>query len=1009
MGEQVIQCAGCGVKLKVKDDRPIPPGAACPKCQAPITRKSSSASPKPTPQVSRPTPAVTPPPPAKTISRRRSREEEAGVIEDFEDLSPRKRSRKSSRSSGKIPSWVIGAGLGGVLVGLIVVIVLMLPRGGASSPPANGVAALPISAPVSEPASSSPTSPVPSHPAAPATPPTTVESPPAATNPGSGRAAPIAATPAKSVLARYHPAAKSAHPYRFEILSDFGEFKEKTTGSCNLTTENTGGAGQFSVQNEQRQGSGSGFVIGANGVIVTCAHVVDGADTVEVTLGGRTYPATVIATDGDLDVAVIKIEANSLPSLSVADSDQLQLGQPLRVIGFPLSDVLGTGIKVTQGAVSGIVEKDGQRHIQTDATINPGNSGGPVFNARGEVVGIASAKLSGTAVSQVGFCVPSSSLTKWLQTRGIAFAPPAGGQEFDTPTMVQKVSPAVAFIKVTLGPESHTELAFNFSATMHSHRTGEQGIPIIRGISRPSIDFGTMQVSDLGQPLQVPDGDSAPIVMTRLPLLPFIELNNSDKAEWTNQREITISREDRSNEPFGGPRRRIFGMRPGQKPNAVKIQKAMETDKYHVRTNDAQSLVIDRTYELKTTDGSEPGIHLVGTGSWTFDHSLGMPLGSELQGTFKVTVEGKTISIPYSLKVSRLTQEEIDKQKADIAAAEKRKAAAGTPVAAEGDSDASLILESKSFSYKTLAVSPGGKICAVTDADDAIYIYDLATGKEIDSKIAFKDFGEPQVSTYSPDGKFLLVGGYKGIIRCWKVDSEGEIDALGDFVGHAGNIEAIEVMPDNMTVISSDNKKQVKAWNLEDQSEKYTVPDIEDEVIEIGTSPDGKNCMLVATNSKVTLFKLTDGKVTSTDSVFKHHFGKVAAFSSDGKTLFIPDGYKLTAHEFKGKHAPEEYDLGETLWDVSYCAETNELIAGGNAQIHVINRKKKTRTDILNTGSEIKGYIKQVEFSPDGRFIVAIAGISGKTLLIFDRRATKSDQTDDEPKSKPKGSAAKAK
>lgn len=154
MGERVIQCAGCGVKLKVKDDRPIPPDAACPKCHSPIGGKGPVPSPAPVAKVPRTKPTVPPAPPVKMISRRRSQEEDAEVIEDFEDVSPRKRSRQSSRSTVKIPSWMVGAGLGSVLVGLIVTIVLMLPRGGASSSlPANAVAAASNSAPASESAS----------------------------------------------------------------------------------------------------------------------------------------------------------------------------------------------------------------------------------------------------------------------------------------------------------------------------------------------------------------------------------------------------------------------------------------------------------------------------------------------------------------------------------------------------------------------------------------------------------------------------------------------------------------------------------------------------------------------------------------------------------------------------------------------------------------------------------------------------------------------------------------
>ena len=672
--------------------------------------------------------------------------------------------------------------------------------------------------------------------------------------------------------------------------------------------------------------------------------------------------------------------------------DQVQLGQPLRVIGFPLSDVLGTGIKVTQGSVSGIVEKDGHRHIQTDATINPGNSGGPVFNTRGEVVGIASAKLSGTAVSQVGFCVPSTTLSGMLQQQGIVLAPPIAGQEMETPAMVQKVSPSVAFLKVTMGPESQAQVAFSYVASMYVRREAQGGSPFIGGFNNSVSDFGRLSLSELGQPVEISEGEYAPIIMSRLPMLPIVELNKSGQADWTKQRDITIVREERSNSQFGGRRGLFNDLFPGQEPKVVAVQKAVEIDKYHVNSNTAQQLVLSRTYELKTTDGSEPGLHLTGSGTWTFDHAQGMPLGSDLQGTFKVTVQGVTITIPYSVTVTRFTATEMDEQN------ERMTAAAATAAAAKGgepaaDCDAAHVITSKSWGYKTLSISPSGKTCAFTNQDKAIFVHDLATGKEIDSKLGLNDLGTPSQSTYSPDGKFLLVGGATGIIRIWSIDEKGELDSLADFVGHTGEIQAIEVLDDNQTVISSDNKKQVRVWTLDNQKEKFAVPDLGDEVVEIGVSPDGKSGMLVATNSKVSMFNLSDGKVTSTNSVFQSHFGKVALFSPDGKTLFIPDSYKVNGFVLKSKKSPDLVDLGEVPWDLAYCDKTHEVIAGGSGKIHILDWKEETRTGVLSTGSQITGYVQNVAISPDGRYIVAIGGPIGQSVLIFDRQAPKPEPT----------------
>ena len=1002
VSEQIVQCPGCSVKLKLRDDRVLPEDAVCPKCSTPLfPKKKPTAGPKP----SSPTRSAPVPPPVRASKpvARRPVEDDFEVEEDTDDVEeerPRQRSGKQRRSSGGIPSWVIGAGIGVLAVGAIIGGILMIPRGNGNASAPQPVAPVATATAPTQNATVSPppgTTEIQSVATLPMAQPTGVAPNPsgpaaavATTNPaGTTAAIPVSPLGGDGPLAKYHPQPDSKHFYHFEVVSEFDKYNDDTDGSCMLTTRKEASEG-FSVRREHQEGSGTGFIVGSNGVIITCAHVVDGAETIQAVIGGQTYPATVLHSDSTLDLAVIKVEANGLPVLPIANSDELQLGQPLRVIGFPLSDVLGTGIKITQGSVSGIVEKDGQRQIQTDATINPGNSGGPVFNTRGEVVGIASAKLAGVAISQVGFCVPSATLSRMLQQQGIVLPPSIPGQEMETPALVQKVSPAVAFLKVTSGPDSHAQVSFSYIASMSSMKKGKAGqILIGGGFGRPTSENGNLSLSETGQPVSVSDGEYAPIIMSRLPLLPFVELPKLGKTEWNNQRDISIVREERSNSRFGSRRGFYDDLFPDRKPKVVAVQKAVESDKFQVKTNNAQQLVLNRTYELKTTDGSEPGLNLTGTGTWTFDHETGMPVASDMQGTYKVTVEGLTITIPYTVKVSRWTQEEMDKMQEQMAAAQAGSPAGSSSSEPAQGCDATHIISTKSFGYKAVSCSPNGKTCVFTEQDKAIFIHDLATGKEIDSKVGLNGVGVASQSKYSPDGKHLLIGGDQGVIRIWTVDDKGEIDSLGDFVGHSGQINSIEVLPDNKTVISCDQKKRVKVWNLDDQKEKYTVASVDQEIVEVGASPDGKSGMLVATNSEVSLFNLTDGKVTSTNPVFKSHFGKAALFSPDGKMLFIPDGYKVTCHIMKSKKPPATLDLAEVPWDLAYCPKTEEVFAGGSGKIHIIDWKKETRTAVLNTGPNITGYVQNIDVSPDGRYVVAIAGPIGQSLLIFDRQAPK--------------------
>ena len=165
-------------------------------------------------------------------------------------------------------------------------------------------------------------------------------------------------------------------------------------------------------QSVESASSGSGFIITQDGYIVTNHHVISGASTVTVTLhDGTEYPATVVGSDSDYDVAVLKVEATGLTAVTLGDSGNVNVGDSVLAIGNPLGELT---FSMSQGIVSccdRAINVDGTpfNMIQVDASINPGNSGGPLMNLYGEVVGIVSAKYSNysnTTVEGLGFAIP---------------------------------------------------------------------------------------------------------------------------------------------------------------------------------------------------------------------------------------------------------------------------------------------------------------------------------------------------------------------------------------------------------------------------------------------------------------------------------------------------------------------------------------------------------------------------------------------------------------------------
>ena len=177
---------------------------------------------------------------------------------------------------------------------------------------------------------------------------------------------------------------------------------------------------QFQGQQRERQGSGSGVIIRPDGYIVTNNHVVESASKVEVTLNNnKTFEATVIGTDPATDVALIKIDAQNLPTVEFADSDELRLGEWVLAIGSPLGEELRSTI--TAGIVSAkgrsMPNYDGkfkiESFIQTDAAVNPGNSGGALVNKAGKLVGINTAIVSTTgSYTGYSFAVPSNIVSR---------------------------------------------------------------------------------------------------------------------------------------------------------------------------------------------------------------------------------------------------------------------------------------------------------------------------------------------------------------------------------------------------------------------------------------------------------------------------------------------------------------------------------------------------------------------------------------------------------------------
>lgn len=250
----------------------------------------------------------------------------------------------------------------------------------------------------------------------------------------------------------------SSPDYVAKIVQDVSPAVVRINASRVVRDEPFGGFGSLfddPIPRERVQrGTGSGFIVSADGRIYTNAHVVEGADTVTVVLpDGRNFNGRVRGADRTTDVAVVEINATNLPTVKLGDSNNLLPGQAAIAIGNPL----GLDFTVTQGIISATGRSGADfggssrvDFIQTDTAINPGNSGGPLINSKGEVIGINTAIIQGA--NGIGFAIPIATaerVAEQIITKGRAEHPYLGVQMAEiTPELREQVNNSNSGIKI---------------------------------------------------------------------------------------------------------------------------------------------------------------------------------------------------------------------------------------------------------------------------------------------------------------------------------------------------------------------------------------------------------------------------------------------------------------------------------------------------------------------------------------------------------------------------------
>ena len=414
-----------------------------------------------------------------------------------------------------------------------------------------------------------------------------------------------------------------------------------------------------------------------------------------------------IDTNLEQDLALLHLSDVNPAPLALADANQVKLAQEIRAVGFPFSDVLGKGVKITKGTISGLIEEEDGKRFQIDAAINPGNSGGPVVNDRGQVVGVASAKLMGIEVSKVGFAVPSDQVRKLLIQNGITPKSPTSTATLEGPELAEQVIPSVAFIEVVIDKSRHNQFKLTYTS---SYREGK---------NTAQSESGSLKISQNGEVEGYTGKKQLPFVLGLIGEFAIEDLDNQGQSRWGWEMQSSLNIIERSPssgsrfgfgpfgpgripappDPFGGrfgpgdP----FGRRSTPQDKVKESYPAVERVRYRVEKEVGNLVTITKTYEFRTLEDTEkPYLVSKGTGTVVFDKQVGMPASFNYTGAITTHSKNATLRIP--LTVSYRLRDPLD------IAEERRKAA-------KAAAKAKVEREKKAEEARKLATIPDPEAC----------------------------------------------------------------------------------------------------------------------------------------------------------------------------------------------------------------------------------------------------------------------------------------------------------
>ena len=419
---------------------------------------------------------------------------------------------------------------------------------------------------------------------------------------------------------------------------------------------------QPSTNARPEKSTSTAFLVNNDGFLVTCAHCVENSKTTFVNIGNKRYPATTIAEDRSVDLAILKIDPGEAKGtwnvLRFGVDRPVNLAQDVRAIGFPLSDVLGSSVKIVRGGIAGFIGDDKNDYrtahsYQIDAAVNPGNSGGPLVDDTGAVIGIVNAKMASREISRIGFAIPCRYAIKLLKENNVDFQTSQSNERLSGPEIAKQLAPALAYVEATTDANLTDNLLIDVS--------GE----IIRGENTEKFS-GQLIIDKNGEVLSLKGGGGKlRSMLTSVASMPFLETPSLPLQKWTRHTHFKVKHSDRGSsksvlsrfEPCDG--RDLFGLVLGETDRDVTIYDMEKNFRIKKSPKETEFMV---AMESKTdpllNSGSEK-ITQTAKSLWTFNRKTGFPVSRECNGETILKTNGgskKLFQFNFSMTLKNSAQ-----------------------------------------------------------------------------------------------------------------------------------------------------------------------------------------------------------------------------------------------------------------------------------------------------------------------------------------------------------------